>query len=137
MGREPVQDARWRYDGGLHQRVDPEPHQPPPPGVPLGGPGPPSHPPPFLMGGPSRSDGLMKESASADSLPVFCAAPVDEVSSAPELQSLIFNLSVASCGCHSMGPPARHGVLRTCCSCSLPVLSMRLQCGLNPTSGRR
>lgn len=93
MGQEPVQDARWRYDGGLHQRVDPDPHQPPPPGVPLGGPGPPSHPPPFLVGGPSRSDGLMKKSASADSLPVFCAAPVDEVSSAPELQSLNFNLS--------------------------------------------
>ncbi len=78
LGLDPSQEARWRYDNGLHARMEVDPHQ----GPPQGGPGPPGPPPPFLVGGPPpRGEALtMKKSASADSLPVFCAAPVDEVS---------------------------------------------------------
>ena len=76
MGQEPKQDARWRFDSGLPQRGEGDPIQRLP-----GGPGvlPPT--PISIVGVPPRSDGLMKRSTSADSLPiVFCAAPVDEVS---------------------------------------------------------
>lgn len=76
MGQEPKQDARWRFDSSLPQRGgDGEPAQQMP-----GGPG--GLPPPFIsiVGAPPRSNDHIKRSTSADSLPVFCAAPVDEVS---------------------------------------------------------
>lgn len=78
-GQEPGKEAsRFAYESGLHQRGDLEPQEQ----LPSGGPGPPGHLLPFLMGGtapPHGGETPMKKSTSADSLPVFCAAPVDEV----------------------------------------------------------
>ncbi|BDA48420.1 probable nuclear receptor corepressor 1 at N-terminal half [Coccomyxa sp. Obi] len=73
IGQEPKQDVRWSFDSSLPQRGEGESAQQLP-----GGPG--GLPQPFvsITGAPPRSDGHMKRSTSADSLPVFCAAPVDE-----------------------------------------------------------
>jgi len=100
LGQEPGKEvSRFGYESGVHQRGELEPHQQLPPG----GAGPPGHLLPFLMGAtapPHGGDPPMKKSASADSLPVFCAAPIDEVSqqkSQPQVLHIFCELH-QSCG---------------------------------------